>query len=387
MHVLVAPLDWGLGHATRCIPIIRYLLHRRHRVYIAANGRALALLRREFPDLPYTEMAGYEISYPDGSAPSCGATWAMFWAMLCQTPRILYRIYNEYKQTQALVRRWNIDCIVSDNRYGCRSPRVRSIIVCHQIFIQLPPPFAAFMPCLAWLHRQFLGHFDQCWIPDFADAAQSLSGNLSHYRPLPPEKYRFIGILSRFAPLSDYRASLDDQRWSNSSAPHNIPMLNDGSNPANTNIAVDDFLARVRKTDKPLLLLLVSGVEPMRSTFERQLTTAVANYSGWVCLLRGIADSTQAPRYDSQYVWVADHLPADQLAPLLKVATHIVARAGYSTIMDLVALRQTALLIPTPGQTEQVYLSHYLAQQGRFATLAQSEIGDIGQWLSEKEQP
>ena len=64
-RILVAPLNWGLGHATRCIPIIRALLEQGHQPLIASDGVALALLRKEFPSLPFFELSSYKVSYAE----------------------------------------------------------------------------------------------------------------------------------------------------------------------------------------------------------------------------------------------------------------------------------------------------------------------------------
>ena len=63
-RILVAPLNWGLGHATRCIPIIRALKAHNFEPVIASDGAALQLLKKEFPDLEHVELPSYNITYP-----------------------------------------------------------------------------------------------------------------------------------------------------------------------------------------------------------------------------------------------------------------------------------------------------------------------------------
>ena len=372
MRVLVAPLNWGLGHATRCIPIIHYLLQHQHHVHLAADGGALALLRAEFPDLPYTPLQGYDIQYPKfdqkhpdqlPDAPKRKAILAMTWAMLRQTPRILYRIAQEHKQTQRIVAQHKIDLVIADNRYGCYTAQTYNIFVCHQIFIQIPYPFAWLMPALAALHRLFIGRFDECWIPDYDNPEQALSGNLSRQKPLPSQ-YRFIGILSRFAaqmpnlPLNSDKIA---QKIGNIAAqPSHKPISHSWTkshSPQNLN-ALPNIT----------LLALISGPEPQRTAFEQWILQYIEQQTGNILIVRGIADGTQTPLPHSKLpnVWVCDHLNAKALQQALLTADYVVARAGYSTIMDLVALNKKALLIPTPGQTEQLYLAQYLAKKGLF---------------------
>jgi UDP:flavonoid glycosyltransferase YjiC (YdhE family) len=56
-------LNWGLGHATRCIPIIRALQENNYIPIIASDGIALDLLRKEFPYLKTVELPSYHIEY------------------------------------------------------------------------------------------------------------------------------------------------------------------------------------------------------------------------------------------------------------------------------------------------------------------------------------
>lgn len=394
MHILVAPLDWGLGHATRCIPIINYLLRQHHSIHIAANGRALALLRQEFPHLPYTELAGYDIRYPNNKNSAGAGTWAMAAAMCHQVPRILYRIWREYRTTQTLVQAQKIEVIISDNRYGCRSPLTRNILVCHQIFIQIPPPFAWLMPCVAYLHQWFIASFDQCWIPDYADPSLSLSGSLSRYRPLPAAKYVFIGILSRFAPLLDVcplpaltQGNMSSTIEGNRNTTTDIDRLSQQNKPSalqpqvlpqqvsQPHHAKRQYRYFAQETnDLPLLLVLISGPEPSRSDFERLILAQVNDYRGNIFIVRGMAEGTQLPYLYTPRVMIADHLDAQSLRQLLIDADKVIARAGYSTVMDLAALQKKALLVPTPGQTEQMYLGQYLAQRALFGCIAQNKL-------------
>src|ERR1051325_3855934 len=93
--ILVAPLDWGLGHATRCIPIVRELLNFNHKVFIAADGNTELILREEFPGLQFIFLKGYHIRY---------STWLPMWLMIFfQVPKIILRALLEHHQLKKLI--------------------------------------------------------------------------------------------------------------------------------------------------------------------------------------------------------------------------------------------------------------------------------------------
>ena len=100
-RVLVAPLNWGLGHATRCVPIISELLRQGKEVVIAAEGYPLRFLRREFPHLEWVEFKGLKVEYSDGQS--------QVGAMLRQLPQFLRDILREHKELKKIVERYDID--------------------------------------------------------------------------------------------------------------------------------------------------------------------------------------------------------------------------------------------------------------------------------------
>jgi UDP:flavonoid glycosyltransferase YjiC (YdhE family) len=61
--ILIAPLNWGLGHATRCIPIIKALQENNYIPIIASDGIALELLQKEFPYVQTLKLPSYKIEY------------------------------------------------------------------------------------------------------------------------------------------------------------------------------------------------------------------------------------------------------------------------------------------------------------------------------------
>lgn len=299
-RVLVAPLNWGLGHATRCIPVIRFLKNSGHEVIIATDGDALLLLKTEFPELKFHELPGYEAYYSRGSS--------LVFALARQLPKFISAIKKEHNLVSTLVETEQVEAIISDNRYGVWSDKVPTAIISHQLNLLMPGGLRWMGPVVNAFHRRLLRKFNFIWIPDAAGSV--LSGYLSASHRLT--NTRFIGPLSRFNFLNN-----------------NMPGTYD-------------------------LLAVLSGPEPQRTVLEKILLEKLSA-SGLMCLLvRGVVKSKTRTTYNN--ITVIDFLPATQLNMEICRARVVVARPGYSTIMDLAKLGKKAILIPTPGQTEQAYL-------------------------------
>src|SRR5690554_6730686 len=129
-RILIAPLNWGLGHASRCIPIIRDLIMQRAEVIIGADQLPLELLRKEFPDLEYIEFPGLEIKYKSNSS--------LIFNMALQANKFFKAFSEEQAFLQKAVKNYAIDAVISDNRYGAFSTSVPSFIITHQVFLNLP---------------------------------------------------------------------------------------------------------------------------------------------------------------------------------------------------------------------------------------------------------
>ena len=312
LKVLLAPLDWGLGHATRCIPIIKELINQKCTVVAAVSGVQKELLVREFPDLIIVEIPGYDIKYDKNRA-------LTILRLIFSIPKILIRV----KRENAWIRRWarlgQPDLIISDNRYGLHVAGIPSVFITHQLLIRTPwGPIAD-----RWLQRinySFIRRFSLCWVPD-VQGGNNLAGDLSHPAHMPRVPVRYLGWLSRFTPSGPISPSCPD------------------------------------------LLILLSGPEPQRTLLERKMMDQVADYSGQVVLVRGLPNQT-AQLIPPPHVKVFNHLPASDLGDLIRNAGQIICRSGYSTVMDLVRLGRRAIMVPTPGQIEQEYLGHYLASRG-----------------------
>ncbi|MEO6883359.1 MAG: glycosyltransferase [Bacteroidia bacterium] len=317
-RILVCPLDWGLGHATRCIPIIRFLQQKNMGVIIAADKAPLELLKKEFPDLEFIRFSGYEITYPDKDF--------MVLKMLSQIPKIIRKIKSEHAQLEKIIFKNRIDAVISDNRYGLWTKKIPSVFITHQLTIQTPFGKKA----LRKIIFSYLQKYDECWIPDVAEK-NNLSGNLSHGIDLLPNIY-FIGPLSRFE-----------------------------KKPSEKIIFQYD------------VMVIISGPEPQRTTFEQLIFEQLKNTSLKAIVVRGIPESTEKINL-SENVKIFSHLNSEEMQSYISASEIIISRSGYSTIMDLARLEKKAVLIPTPGQTEQEYLANYLSAQKIIFSVEQNKF-------------
>ena len=306
-HVLVAVLDWGLGHATRSIPLIRNLLNRGCQVSVASSGDAILLLKTEFREIEFFELPSYKASY--------SATVPLILKILVQLPKFLFVIQREHKQLQEIVKQHDIDFVISDNRYGCWTKQTPTVIISHQVNVMVPAWLSWIRPVVNYFNHNQIKRFDQCWIPDYE--TNSITGKLTY--PLQPN-CRYIGLLSRF-----------------------------------------------RRRNNPLrpnydLAAIISGPEPQRSIFEKKIINQIQDCNLKAIVLRGKMGEGIIENTDK--ILFKNHLAMDRLQEVLEQSTLVVCRSGYSSIMDLVALEQKQVLfVPTPGQTEQEYLAKTLLEK------------------------
>jgi uncharacterized protein (TIGR00661 family) len=315
--ILIAPLDWGLGHATRCIPLIRQLLAKKHEVIIAAGGAIKVLLEQEFPAIKILPLKGYRIQYSK-------TRWGIFFVIISQVPKVLYSIFSEKRWLDRTIETNKIDIVISDNRFGLFNKKVYSIFITHQLFIQSP----LLQSWLQKINYYFINKFDECWVPDFKNPP-NLAGKLSHPLKLPSTPIKYIGSLSRFE-------------------------------------------ANEIKEEKHLLILL-SGPEPQRTILENIIIAQLKNFFEPVLLVRGLPGNSNSIEV-GQNVKHINHIPSEELEEAILSASFVIARSGYSTIMDLTKLKKKAILIPTPGQTEQEYLAKHLFQQQLIFSIEQQKF-------------
>lgn len=321
-RILVCPLDWGLGHATRCIPLIRELISAGVEVVIASDGPQLKLLSAEFPEMESVVLPGYKIKY--------GKKTGVGFKVLINSPGILFSIFKENSELKSLIKKYRIDGVISDNRYGLWNKKVRTVLMTHQLNIIAPETLKFTEPLLRSVVRYFVGKFDECWVPD-TEGKDNLSGKLSHGF-INPANTSYIGLLSRF----DHKAAAINGKQYD-------------------------------------LVALVSGPDPQRTIFEDKLLGQLP-VEGKKCLIvRGIPGDTQVSNLRSN-LDSASHLSANQMYDILSKKPIVVCRSGYSTLMDIAFTGNKAILIPTPGQTEQEYLARFLEEKGFYLACDQKDL-------------
>lgn len=323
-RLLVAPLDWGLGHGTRCIPIIQRLRELDARPVIGADKGPLALLRDAFPELPNVRVPGVEVRYAKGASQT--------WAMATQFPAMLRSVREEHHLFLNLRRQLQLDAVISDQRFGIRADGLPSVIITHQLF-----PFTPFAQgVLRRINLRSVARFDRCWIPD-DERAPGLAGELSHGRNVPRNAL-YIGPVSRMHPAK--------------------------------------ALAPV---ERYRIVCVISGPEPQRTLLEEELMRQLPAIEGKHLLVRGkpepVLDETiGTPDGAPGIVRRLGHLGGDALCGALLQAELIVSRTGYTTLMDLAHIGRSALVIPTPGQEEQEYLGKLHSGSGRFLVQRQGAM-------------
>jgi hypothetical protein len=309
-RILVAPLDWGLGHATRCVPLISALTRLGCNVLLAGEDKTARLLSEEFPHLPLLPLEGYRIRY-------ARTGWELAFTITAQIPRIISAIEKEKEWLDRIVEEHSIDAVISDNRYGLFHEKIPTVFITHQLLIKTGMGKWG-DEFLQGLNYQYIQQFGACWVPDH-EGGDNLAGDLSHPTENPTIPLRYIGPLSRFEPEE-------------------------------------------KKEEKHLLVML-SGPEPQRTIFEDLLLEQLQSYNGPVVFVRGLPGGQEQPDHPS-HILMHNHLPAAALKQVMEEASLVIARCGYSTVMDLAALRKKSILVPTPGQTEQSYLSEHLMKKG-----------------------
>ena len=321
VHILYTVLDWGLGHATRSIPIIEYLLESGVKISIAGEGDSLFLLKNNFPHLNFYLLNGIQVKY--------SAKGFLVLKMALSVPKNLKVIYEEQQQIKKLINKIRPDAVISDNRFGAWSNIIPSLFITHQLNIIAPKKLQWLEPILYRFNKFFLKKYTKVWIPDFANEI-NLSGKLSHNpKSLQQINHEFIGPISRFTNCK--------------------------------NIKINESYD---------LLIILSGPEPQRSIFEKKCIDQSLALNLRTLLVRGKPQETL--NYSDHNLKVVSHLNSDELKTLIINTAFIVCRAGYSTIMDLSSIKKSALCIATPGQTEQEYLVDYLMENKFLVSQQQS---------------
>jgi hypothetical protein len=325
--ILIAPLNWGLGHATRCVEVIRCMqeAYPEARIHLASDGIAGKWLRGRYPHLPYHELPGYRVQYPENSR--------LILKLMQSAPRLAGAISREHRWLKHFIRQEQIDLVISDNRYGFWNWRCYSVLITHQL--KLLPPNALSQPVISLTNRFiriFIKRFDQCWVPDFPESP-GLAGKLSHPPGELPRNISYVGPMSRFASFSQI-------------------------NPP---------------SEFPGVFCVISGPEPQRSILLSSVIQYLVPLKGTAVVVAG-SDDIAAYKDLPAHITLYPDLPDQKMAGYLKFSKRVISRSGYSTIMDLHYTGGNPLFVPTPGQTEQEYLAKLHHQLGKAEWVAQKEF-------------
>jgi len=365
LKVLVCPLDWGLGHAARCIPLIQTLLDLECEVMIAADDAPAAMLRQEFPQLTHLQLPGYGIRYSKKAS-------LLLLHLLGQLPKFLKRL----RQEKQLIRQWTqehkLDLIISDNRFRCLSTQAKSVYITHQLQIitsgkEIQQTITS--KCASWWHKLYYRKFDRIWVPDVAEAP-GLAGPMSHPQ-IQPKNLKYLGPLSRFQ--NESSAVINTEAKTNKDQPRSLIIILSGPEPQRS-IWETQILQQFNQTD-------FSSVPPQQSKNSDSTSKASHDEQAvpWqITLLRGLPHHSAPPpesviRPDAT-LRILNHAQSDELQSLLATASKILCRAGYSTLMDLIHFDTELYLVPTPGQPEQEFLARNLAHQGCAIHWSQDEF-------------
>ena len=323
-NILICPLEWGLGHAGRMIPVAGKLLAMGNNVFIGSGEDHLEFFRKEVPGLSYIIFPGFRIRY---------SRWLpQYIVIFLTTPLFIFRSVLEHYRLKTIIREYKIDTVISDSRIGLWNKSITTALVTHMIRIPHPRGLRFLENSGNQLVKMVTGKFRLCLIPDLPGDV-NISGKLSHNLSLPPNA-RYTGLLSRFA------------------------------NPGTE-------LSIVPK--KYHCTVILSGPEPQKSVLRKKLTEILKTADKPSVILEG-SPHGEIQRSVNGNITLISHLPAAGFVKLLMESENIVTRSGYTTIMELISLRRSALLIPTPGQSEQEYLAEYLAGKGWFKTISQDDL-------------
>lgn len=320
MKILIAPLNWGLGHAARCVPLIRHYLEQGNEVVLAGDGDSLTLLKRSFPALRSIDLPPLVLRYttnPQQRGFYLRAVWTL----------VRFTIADHYYLRQILARE-HFDWVVSDNRFGLFSKDTHSVYITHQLYPILPKRLKIFQPIARAVHACIYKRYHEVWVPDYADSSNNLSGELSHGGRFDKQA-KYIGPLSRFSTLPN-------------TTQHSTTLPN--------------------TTQPYITLAILSGLEPQRSIFEKEILQRYEHSSESLLLVRGKISEPKTTIHKAN-ITIVPSISETDLIHAAKHAHKIIARSGYSTIMDLEALGvlHKAEFHPTPGQSEQEYLFAYLS--------------------------
>lgn len=304
-------------------------------VFIASGEEHLSLFRDELPGLSYIKFHGFKPGY--------SRFFPQYFVLLLKTPLLIYHIVLEHLRLKKIIREHAIDIVISDNRFGLWNNNVKTVYITHMLLIPMPKALRSLEFIGVLLHRFIIKKYSLCFVPDLPGKV-NLSGRLSHGVKIS-DNVRYIGILSRFN-LSGSTLQENPVKFR-----HNTVIL--------------------------------SGPEPQKGILKQKLSALLKDHDPKTIVFEGNPDKNRKVNSSDNILYL-NHLPAAGMKEIITGSENIVARSGYTTIMDLISLNCSALLIPTPGQTEQEYLAGYLSEKGWFSTIPQCKLKEGISLISNK---
>ncbi len=321
-RILVVFLDWGIGHFTRSIPIITELLsYKNVEITLGTTESTTKIVQKTFPQIKTLLLPGYNIKYSKYNT--------QILKIISLIPKICKTIYLEHKLLNNIHNQYDI--IISDNRFGMWNKNIYSIYISHQITIKIPKSISYLQNIVNKINSKFINKYNELWIPD--SPTNKLSGELSSCEHIKiPIKY--LGYLSQFT----------DKIFENNHSNYIYEII-----------------------------VILSGPEPQRTIFENIIVSELLKYNKKSLIVQGIIKS-KSEYIEKSNISFVNFLNATELLQAINRAKYIICRSGYSSVMDLATIGRTAILVPTPGQTEQEYLAKYLSNQHLFYSVAQSNF-------------
>lgn len=313
-----------MGHATRDISIIKELLNYDFEIVIGVTKNNIAIFEIEFPNLRTIFLPEYNIKYSKRNS--------QILIILLSIPRILLSILRENIRIKKINKNEKFDIIISDNRFGLRNKKAYNIYITHQLFIKVPEKVKFTEKIINRINKLFINKFDELWIPDFENN-ENLSGELTHINQIHKNQH-FIGVLSRFDQIQNHKNENNFERD---------------------------------------ILFILSGPEPQRSIFEKIVLNQIIK-SNYTALIAAAKPELKFENQLNERIKIVWHLTSAEMQKAILTSRYIISRSGYCTLADLYSLKKTAIIVPTPGQTEQEYLAEYLTDKRQFYSINQNDF-------------
>lgn len=300
-RILFSPLNWGFGHVSRSIELIRHLVQNHNKIFVCCNEIQAAIYTQYFfsEEIEIIRFDGYPFSF------KAGESFAL--SLIKSSLSIVQFMKKERKQVEELCKELSIDLVLSDHRYGFKTDKVKSVFITHQLQL----PVNKIQVIGNRIHQRLIRKFDEIWIVD--EKERPLAGYLSKATDRILNSTFHIGHLSRFS----YDCNEEKKNIIN-------------------------------------YLLIVSGPkehwQELIQQYEKQFSKEE------VLVLMPFKQDLNLPIKWKIHI-ATNWVESDRL---IIGAENILGYCGYSTLMDLKTLNKSAkFLIPCKGQLEQEYLYKY----------------------------